>query len=49
MTDSISDMLTRLRNAAMDAVFRQKYRPYSVNGTPVDVITTVSLDFTPPQ
>ena len=40
---------TRLRNAAVDAIFRQRYRPYLVNGVPVDVITTVSLSFTPPQ
>ena len=40
---------SRLRNAAMDAIFRQKYRPYVLNGTAVDVITTVSLDFTPPE
>ncbi len=39
---------TRLRNAAVDAIFRQRYRPYLVNGVPVDVITTVSLSFTPP-
>jgi TonB family protein len=40
---------SRLRSAAMDTIFRQKYRPYMVNGTPVDVITTVSMDFAPPR
>jgi TonB family protein len=38
---------TRLRNAATDAIFRQRYRPYLVNGVPVDVVTTITMSFTP--
>jgi TonB family protein len=38
---------TRLRNAAVDAIFRQRYRPYLVNGVPVDVVTTITMSFTP--
>lgn len=34
-----------LRRAATDAVSTWRYRPYLVNGEPVDVSTTVSVDF----
>jgi TonB family protein len=34
-----------LRGAAMDAVKNWKYRPYTVNGEPVDVSTTVTVNF----
>ncbi|MEI9980816.1 MAG: TonB family protein [Edaphobacter sp.] len=40
---------TRLRTAAVDAIYRQRYRPYLVNGVPVDVITTITMNFTPGQ
>jgi TonB family protein len=40
---------TRLRTAALDAIYRQRYRPYLVNGVPVDVVTTISMSFTPGQ
>jgi TonB family protein len=39
---------TRLRTAAIDAIYRQRYRPYVVNGVAVDVVTTISMNFTPP-
>lgn len=39
---------TRLRNAAVDAIFRQRYRPYLVNGVPVDVVTNITMSFSPP-
>ena len=35
----------RLRSAAMEAVFKWQYRPYRINGSPVDVWTTVTVDF----
>ena len=38
-----------LRNAALDAVSKWRYRPYTVNGQPVDVLTTVAVDFRPDQ
>jgi TonB family protein len=38
---------TRLRTAALDAIYRQRYRPYVVNGVPVDVVTTITMNFTP--
>jgi TonB family protein len=38
---------TRLRTAALDAIYRQRYRPYAVNGVPVDVVTTITMSFTP--
>ena len=34
-----------LRNAALDAVSKWRYKPYTVNGQPVDVSTTVAVDF----
>jgi TonB family protein len=36
-----------LRNAAMDAASAWRYRPYLLNGKPVDVSTTISVDFSP--
>jgi TonB family protein len=38
-----------LRGAAKDAVRTWRYRPYLVNGQPVEVATTVSVDFRRPQ
>jgi TonB family protein len=38
-----------LRNAALDAVSKWRYKPYTVNGQPVDVLTTVAVDFRPDQ
>ena len=35
----------RLRSAATDAVYKWRYRPYLLNGRPVDVATTVTVDF----
>jgi TonB family protein len=35
-----------LSQAAMDAVQQWKYRPYILNGTPVEVDTTVTINFT---
>ncbi len=40
---------TRLRTAAIDAIYRQRYRPYVVNGVPVDVVTSITMNFTPAQ
>jgi TonB family protein len=34
-----------LRGAALDAAAKWRYRPYTVNGQPVDVSTTVAVDF----
>jgi protein TonB len=34
-----------LRRAAIDAASTWRYRPYLLNGTPVDVSTTISVDF----
>ena len=34
-----------LRRAAMEAVSTWVYRPYLLNGKPVDVTTTISVDF----
>jgi protein TonB len=34
-----------LRGAAVDAVRRWRYKPYLVNGSPVDVATIVTVDF----
>jgi TonB family protein len=36
---------SRLRNAAMDAVYKWQYRPYRINGHPVDVATTIIVNF----
>ncbi len=35
----------RLRNPAMEAVYKWHYRPYLLDGQPVDVATTVTVDF----
>jgi TonB family protein len=40
---------TRLRIAAIDAIYRQRYRPYVMNGVPVDVVTTITMNFSPGQ
>jgi TonB family protein len=34
-----------LRSAASEAVSKWRYRPYMMNGEPVEVATTVSVDF----
>ena len=34
-----------LRQAAIDAALSRRYKPYLLNGTPVDVSTTMSIDF----
>jgi protein TonB len=39
----------RLRSAAIEAVQQWHYKPYVVNGTPVDFETTVTINFTLPQ
>jgi TonB family protein len=36
---------SRLRNSATEAVYKWRYRPYMVNGQPVDVLTTITVDF----
>jgi TonB family protein len=36
---------SRLRSAAEDAVYKWRYRPYVVNGQPVEVATTVTVNF----
>ena len=36
---------SRLRNAAIEAVYKWRYRPYLLNGQPVDVATTITVDF----
>jgi TonB family protein len=38
----------QLRQAAAQAVKKWRYRPYTVNGQPVEVATTVRVDFTLP-
>jgi TonB family protein len=40
---------TRLRTAAIDAIYRQRYRPYVMNGVQVDVVTTITMNFIPGQ
>ena len=35
----------RLRAAAEDAVMRWRYKPYLINGTPVQAVTQVRLNF----
>lgn len=35
-----------LRQAAFDAVRTWKYKPFQVNGQPVEVKTTMNVDFT---
>jgi protein TonB len=37
---------TMLRQAALDAVKQWRYRPYMLNGQPVEVETAVEVDFT---
>jgi TonB family protein len=39
----------RLRSAAIEAVQQWHYKPYVVNGTPVDFETTVTINFTLPS
>ena len=41
--DSPSPILSQ---AAMDAVKQWKYRPYVLNGTPVEVDTQITVNFT---
>lgn len=36
---------SRLRAAAVEAVYRWRYRPYIVDGQPVEVATTITVDF----
>lgn len=36
---------SRLRNAAAEAIYRRRYRPYLVHGQPVDVATTITVNF----
>jgi TonB family protein len=36
---------SRLRNAAAEAIYRRQYRPYLVHGQPVDVATTITVNF----
>ncbi len=37
-----------LRQAAFDAVKTWKYKPYEINGQPVEVKTAMNVDFTRP-
>jgi TonB family protein len=39
----------RLRAAAEEAVMKWRYRPYLLNGSPVEIATTVRVDFRLPQ
>jgi TonB family protein len=34
-----------LRNAAAEAIYKWRYRPYLLNGRPVEVATTITIDF----
>jgi TonB family protein len=36
---------SRLRGPATDAVYKWRYRPYLLDGQPVDVATTITVDF----
>lgn len=36
---------SRLRSAATEAVYKWRYRPYLLNGRPVEVATTITVDF----
>jgi len=36
-----------LRGAAEEAIYKWRYRPYLINGRPVDVATTITVDFMP--
>ena len=38
---------SRLRAAAEDAVYKWRYRPYLIDGQPVEVTTTITVDFQP--
>jgi TonB family protein len=38
-----------LRAAAEEAVLKRRYRPYLLNGSPVEVATIVRVDFRLPQ
>jgi TonB family protein len=38
-----------LRAAAEESVLKRRYRPYLLNGTPVEVATIVRVDFRLPQ
>ncbi len=38
---------SRLRAAAVEAVYRWRYRPYVVDGQPVEVATTITVDISP--
>jgi TonB family protein len=38
---------SRLRAAAVEAVYRWRYRPYLVDGQPAEVTTTITIDFNP--
>ena len=40
-----SDVDARLVNAALDAVRLWKYQPTLLNGQPVEVVTTITVDF----
>jgi protein TonB len=42
----VVDGPTMLRQAAYDAVKQWRYRPYLLNSEPVEVETTVNVDFT---
>jgi hypothetical protein len=35
----------RLRGAATDAIYKRRYRPYFFNGAPVEVATTITINF----
>jgi TonB family protein len=35
----------RLRSAAADAIYKRRYRPYLLHGHPVEVATTITVDF----
>jgi TonB family protein len=38
---------SRLRAAAVEAVYKWRYRPYLVDGQPTEVTTTITVDFNP--
>jgi TonB family protein len=38
---------SRLRAAAEEAVYKWRYRPYMIDGQPVEVTTTITVDFQP--
>jgi len=38
-----------LRQAAVDAVSTWRYRPYLLNGQPVETDTVINVVFTPPS